>query len=489
VAEKLFFGNSDLGSTGVLAGGFHCYSEFPCTKDGFITKLKYYAVPEREIKPAAYLKDGSAYNIIWSNDTGVTITSGWNDVIPTPFAVANGEYYALTFNSDGGSNPVTITTGTTMGYKALTYSTFSSPVSFDPAADSYTQRTDRDLLIEAYGWEPPVISSISDSDIQDGQTGVTIGGTDFMDSGATLELCDGPVYATATKVTQTVTNQTDSSLEFTVQRGGLSLGTAYLFVTTDLGQQNSTGYEVTLVGYPAISNVEPGSMQNSDLIVITGTDFGASGATAYVGDNSTYTSANKYTLTIFSQSDTEIYASMDNEGSFYGSGWVYVKESGGAYNDNGYGITVLEPDSPTVFYGDVAGFGNNPFGRHSYGGMSSEIGPVFFDSTPSDGDSNVSTLHVSCKTEIYGFSSRVHDVRVEISEDGGGFVDAYYNGGFVSPYNGAGSWLSFHQSDPQKMIAKIVKTEPWEEDVNIVIRVTATDQFGAEATKMAHVEW
>ena len=98
-------------------------------------------------------------------------------------------------------------------------------------------------------------------------------------------------------------------------------------------------------------------------------------------------------------------------------------------------------------------------------------------------------MHVSCKTEIYGFSSRIHDVRVEISEDGGDFVDAYYNGSFVSPYNGTGSWLDFHQADPQKLIAKIVKTEPWEEDVNIIVRVTATDQFGIETTKMATVEW
>lgn len=492
--EKIFLGLEYTSGSSNPNDDIHYLSNFTAEHGGILSRIGVYSNSVGNIKLNLYeVYGGVPTNLLWADDVGIACVGGQNnyvDVSSEAIVVQDGETYALGGNTDSTSGALTYNSqeGSVRTYKSgLTYETFTAPGTIT----GYTTQGPISFYYSfiAWGWEPPTTTSITDDTIENGQVGVILGGTDFMDSGATLELCDGPVYATATKVSQTVTGQTDTSLEFTVQRGGLSLGTAYLFVTTDLGQQNSTGYEVTLVGYPAISYVEPGSMQNSDLIVITGTNFGASGATAYVGDNSSYASANKYTLTIFSQSDTEISAAMDNKGAFYGSGWIYVEESGGAYNDSGYGITVLEPDSATVFYGDVAGFGNNPFGRHNYGGMASEIGPVFFGSAPSDGDSNVSTLHVSCKTEIYGFSSRINDIHIEISEDGGDFVDAYYNNSFVSPYNGYDSWLDFHQSDPQKLIAKIVKIEPWEEDVNIIIRVTATDQFGAEATKMATVEW
>lgn len=142
----------------------------------------------------------------------------------------------------------------------------------------------------------------------------------------------------------------------------------------------------------------------------------------------------------------------------------------------------------TVFYGDNPGFGNNAFGRHQYGGMASVVEPRFHASVPSDGATDISPIS-SVKTEVYGFSSRIYDVSIEISEDGAGFSNAYINGAFVDPYDAVESWADLHQVDPQLAIVKVVKTIPFDEEVTIVVRVTALDQFGQEATKTAAVEW
>jgi hypothetical protein len=137
----------------------------------------------------------------------------------------------------------------------------------------------------------------------------------------------------------------------------------------------------------------------------------------------------------------------------------------------------------------MIGFGQQPFGRYNFGGVSSDIEPRFYRSYPEDGSLGISVLFVSAETEIYCFSSRIQDIRVEISEDGGDFTDAYVDGGFVAPYNTPDSYVDFHQADPQKTIIKIVKNVPWEENIQVVIRITATDQFGSSATKETPITW
>jgi hypothetical protein len=143
----------------------------------------------------------------------------------------------------------------------------------------------------------------------------------------------------------------------------------------------------------------------------------------------------------------------------------------------------------SIITGDNGGWGHQPFGRSNFGGVKTDIEPRFNESNPGDGSTEISILFVAAKTEIYCFSSRIQNIRVEVSENGGAFVDAYTNGNFVSPYNAPDSYVDFHQSDPQKTIIKIEKNIPWDENIEVVIRVTATDQFGNEATKELPVTW
>lgn len=249
MSEKLFFGYSNTTSLISLNPDFHIYSEYVCLFDGDLIKIKYYEAGPGEIKPNLYIKNGSSYDLLWSDDSGQSVVAGWNEIIfSTPVSVSAGETYAIGYNADINTR-YRMEAGYILGYKNITYSTFTAPSSFDPGVDGYTVKTDgRVLPVEAYGWEPPTISSINYSEIFDGQTGVILSGTDFMNTGTIIELCDGPIYSSANKVKQIITNQSDNSLEFTVVKNGLNYGTRYLFVTTSLGQRNSIGYSIALTG-------------------------------------------------------------------------------------------------------------------------------------------------------------------------------------------------------------------------------------------------
>jgi hypothetical protein len=100
----------------------------------------------------------------------------------------------------------------------------------------------------------PAITA-ADSPIVNGDTGKTVGGTDFPTSAtgsAKLELGSASDY-TGTKVTQTVTSWGSTSLTYTVVQGALSAGTVYAFVTNADGNRNATGYGTTL-NEPTIPN-------------------------------------------------------------------------------------------------------------------------------------------------------------------------------------------------------------------------------------------
>ena len=136
-----------------------------------------------------------------------------------------------------------------------------------------------------------------------------------------------------------------------------------------------------------------------------------------------------------------------------------------------------------------SGYGQVAFGRQQFGGSESEIEPRFIDSDPADGATGVSILFVSAQTEVYCFSSRIQDITIQVSEDGGAFEDAYVGGAFVYPYNAPDSYVDLHQADPQRAIVKVEKVEPWDENITVIVRVTATDEFDQEATTETPVVW
>lgn len=77
--------------------------------------------------------------------------------------------------------------------------------------------------------------------LRDGQASVTLTGTNFdtAQGGGAIELSDNAVYASGTKVSQTVTSWGDTSADITISRGALSPGALWLWVTNDDGLRGS----------------------------------------------------------------------------------------------------------------------------------------------------------------------------------------------------------------------------------------------------------
>ncbi|KKM62486.1 hypothetical protein LCGC14_1521170, partial [marine sediment metagenome] len=91
------------------------------------------------------------------------------------------------------------------------------------------------------------ISDIEDENFIHGETGVIITGNSFIYKKGTgkVELASSSDYATATKVQQTTTSWTDTSIDFTVDIGALTEGTLYVFVTNN-DAQRTAGWPVTV---------------------------------------------------------------------------------------------------------------------------------------------------------------------------------------------------------------------------------------------------
>ena len=132
------------------------------------------------------------------------------------------------------------------------------------------------------------------------------------------------------------------------------------------------------------------------------------------------------------------------------------------------------------------GFGQAAYGRCQLGTPSSDIGPRFYTSKPSDGTSNVArdvwlefyTYYYSSVPAFYGPAEV--EIAVEISEDGGD----NYNDASIAPYA-----LTIKPFDGQRYWTKIVKTGLWADNEEIVIRYTGIDEHGNPSTKEVPVIW
>jgi hypothetical protein len=258
--EKVFLGLDYPSGITNPYDDVHYMSHFTSHYGGILSRIGGYSNSSGKIKFNMYeISGGVPTNLIWADDTGIDCVGGksnYLDVSSEFISVQAGEKYALGGITDSTTGAITyypqqdsirtLKTG-------LNYETFSAPA----LLSGYSTQTGRTSVYSflAWGWEPPIIVSSGSSLIQDGQTGITLTGTDFMDDGIALELCDGPIYSTATKVSQIVTDQTDTTLEFTAAKGSLGQGIHYLFVTTSLGQRNAVGYQISLMGYDYGRNI------------------------------------------------------------------------------------------------------------------------------------------------------------------------------------------------------------------------------------------
>jgi hypothetical protein len=130
----------------------------------------------------------------------------------------------------------------------------------------------------------PHIDDVTPSIVQDGQTGVLIEGTTFGASFdlALVELGSTNDHDTATLVVQSEISRADDEILITIVRGGLSLGTVYLFVTDDTGRV-SNGFAITLAAPPEITSVTPSSFEDGKTgVVVAGQNFGASKGTGKI---------------------------------------------------------------------------------------------------------------------------------------------------------------------------------------------------------------
>jgi hypothetical protein len=97
----------------------------------------------------------------------------------------------------------------------------------------------------------PNITDMEDEQLDTAEADNVITGTGFLDSQGVgkVEVSDNAVYATGTKVTQTIDSWANTSIQFDFVQGGLSNGDGWIWVTTNDGQL-SNGYAVNIGPLP-----------------------------------------------------------------------------------------------------------------------------------------------------------------------------------------------------------------------------------------------
>ena len=116
---------------------------------------------------------------------------------------------------------------------------------FETTWDSATSQFHVLALKESSGVS---VTSVNDTTLYNGQTGIVITGTGFGASqgAGTVKICPTDNVADGSAVSQTVTAWSDTSITFTASRGSLSYDTPlYLFVTSNGGSSNASGYSVS----------------------------------------------------------------------------------------------------------------------------------------------------------------------------------------------------------------------------------------------------
>lgn len=94
---------------------------------------------------------------------------------------------------------------------------------------------------------PTITDAGGDEDFRDADN-ITLTGTNYeaVQGTGKVELSDNATYATGTKVAQTVTSWSTTSIDITVNLSTLTPGTLWLWVTNDTGDRNTTGFQVTV---------------------------------------------------------------------------------------------------------------------------------------------------------------------------------------------------------------------------------------------------
>jgi hypothetical protein len=213
-------------------------------------------------------------------------------------------------------------------------------------------------LFPILGWDTssgsiPVIYSVTPSAFVNGQTGIIASGTNFSSTGNAIfvgSLANG----SGTNVTQTISTQSNNSINMTAVQGALSLGGNYVFVTNASGSTNTTGYPIYLTTnptYPTKTIVVGGQGTRASCSDLNGGAYGSgqtytsmqgtNGAAISTITGCTYSTASG-TLTkvgSFSPSYKGLWVNTVNGGSgTWSSKRYYVNDAGTDYLNIGAGL-------------------------------------------------------------------------------------------------------------------------------------------------------
>jgi len=182
----------------------------------------------------------------------------------------------------------------------------------------------------------PTITDVdTDETIGVTQTNVVITGTVFESAQGTgkVEISPNNTYAAGGLVQQSIDSWADTSIQFDVVRTGLSVGTNYVWVTNNGGNQNADAFAVTLVGNtPSITSVDGDNSLavGQTNITVLGTNFESSQGSGKLELSASATYGTGLVLqSIDTWSNTSIQFDLNSTGLSAGTIYAYVTNNDG----------------------------------------------------------------------------------------------------------------------------------------------------------------
>ena len=205
------------------------------------------------------------------------------------------------------------------------------------------------FAITLVGVTPSITNVDGDDSLLVGQTNIVVTGTNFENTQGTgkVEISPNATYGAGGLVLQSIDTWSNTSVQFDLDRTGLSVGTLYVYVTNNDGLV-SAGKLVTLVAVnPTVSSFNGGTQIFGDTtgIAVVGFDFGAvdvGSAKVELGNANTYAgSGTKVEQTVTTWGgQTSITVSALRGTLSTGTVYAYVTNSDGGVNTNGLAVTL-----------------------------------------------------------------------------------------------------------------------------------------------------
>lgn len=273
-----------------------------------------------------------------SGNSAPNTTTGWTDL---------GKFW--TYDGD--------TTGSLRVVHKRTTSAASQQATFTAASglgsDSYSAFM---LILEedvGGGGGAPTITDAGDELFNPGETGVSVTGTNFKASQGSGKVWLSPTdnVSDASRVQQTVTGWSDTSVVLTVAAGSLPRNTnLYLFVVNDDGQANAAGYVVQIAATgPTITDAGDEDFTAGETgVVLAGTLFGASqgDGKVYLCPTNDVDDEDRVEQTVTAWSGTSITLTIQRGTlPFLTQLYLFVVSDSGESNPQGYQVQL----TPRVF--------------------------------------------------------------------------------------------------------------------------------------------